>query len=167
MAKKWRRGELKDLLKSQTKKMVKLAQDAIDRIQLDASGGIFQGESIMSPGGNKYSKSYAKLKRNGMRSSLTGKKISAYRGRSTNTETRVVNMKLTGDTFRGMMPAGKPSVAMIKYLADHTDRILGNQDRGYDIYNLNNKNLEFIKDRFGEEIIEPNLKKYLSYKTKL
>jgi len=66
-----------------------------------------------------------------------------------------------------MMPAGKPSVAMIKYLADHTDRILGNQDRGYDIYNLNNKNLEFIKDRFGEEIIEPNLKKYLSYKTKL
>jgi hypothetical protein len=167
MAKKFKTGELKELLKIQTKKMVKLAQDAIDRIQLDASGGIYQGSSIMSPGGNMYNKNYAKYKRNGMRRFTDGKKLKGYGGRSTNTETRVVNMKLTGDTFRGMTPRGKPSAALIYYLPEHADLILANQGRGYDIYNLHTKNLEFIKNRFGEEIIEPNLKKYISFKTKL
>jgi hypothetical protein len=168
VAKKFKVGEIQALLKASAKKMKILAQDAIDRIQLDASGGIFQSGSEQGPTGfaGRYNKQYEKYKRNGMRRFSDNKKLKAYRGRrSTNTETRVVNMKLTGDTFRGMTARGKADVGQIAYRPEHTKLVLGNQDRGYDIYNLSPKNLQYIIDRFDQVILDPALKKYMQTKT--
>lgn len=167
VSRRFKKGDLQELLKASAKKMKILAQDAIDRIQLDAAGGIFQSGNKQGPTGfaGRYNKQYERYKRNGMRRFSDGKKLKAYRGRSTNTETRVVNMKLTGDTFRGMTARGKADVGQIAYRPEHTGLILGNQDRGYDIYNLSPKNLEYIIDRFDQVILDPALKKYMQTKT--
>ncbi len=165
LSKKFRKGDLQELLKASAKKMKIIAQDAIDRIHLDASGGIYQSGSGIGPTSTKYNTTYARYKRNGMRRFTDGKKLKAYAGRSTNTETRVVNMKLTGDTLRGMTARGKADVAQIAYRPEHRNLVLGNQDRGYDIYKLSPKNLEYIIDRFEGVIIDPALKKYMQSKS--
>ena len=165
--KKYKKGEIKKILKLQKKAMTRLAQDAIERIRLDAAGGLYQGKSILGPTGTKYNAQYAKYKRNGMRRFTDGKKLKGFTGRSTNTETRVVNMKLTGDTLRGMKASGTLTSALIKYRPESHDLILGNQARGYDIYNLSNKNLEYIIDRFDDIIIQPALSDYIQHNTKL
>lgn len=166
--KKYRKGEIKQLLRLQRKTMTRLAQDAIERIRLDAAGGLYQGSSAaLGPTGTKYNAQYARYKRNSMRRFTDGKKLKGFKGQSTNTETRVVNMNLTGKTLRQMKPAGTATSALIKYRPESHDLILGNQARGYDIYNFSEKNLEYIKERFNEILIQPRLKEYISKDTKL
>ena len=149
---------LDQVVKPNSKVMTKLAQDAIDKITLDASKGKFQnGRS----GYGYTSDTYKKYKAN----SMQGKngKLKAFRNQSTDTQTAFVNMKLTGRTLRGMRGSGKTDTAIITY--DRGEIVLGNQKRGYDIYDLSNKNKEFIAERFGKELLDRNIKKYVSKTT--
>ena len=149
---------LDQVVKPNSKVMTKLAQDAIDKITLDASKGKFQNDRS---GYSYKSDTYRKYKAN----SMQGKngKLKAFRNQSTDTQTAFVNMKLTGRTLRGMRGSGKTDTAIITY--DRGEIVLGNQKRGYDIYDLSNKNKEFIADRFGKELLDRNIKKYVSKTT--
>ena len=146
---------LDQVVKPNSKVMTKLAQDAIDKITLDASKGKFQNDRS---GYSYKSDTYRKYKANSMR----GKngKLKAFANQSTDTQTSFVNMKLTGRTLRGMRGSGKTDTAIITY--DRGEIVLGNQKRGYDIYDLSNKNKEFIAERFGKELLDRNIKKYVS-----
>jgi len=168
------------VVKPNSKVMSKLAQDAIDKITLDASKGKFQnGKSgfqysnkgagigfITFKKGNKKwvanIDSYKNRKAAGMKYS-NGQKVKGYENQSTDTTTSFVNMRLTGRTLRGMRASGKTDTAIITY--DRGEIVLGNEKRGYDIYDLSNKNKEFIADRFGKELLDRNIKKYVSKTT--
>ena len=151
---------LDQVVKPNSKVMSKLAQDAIDKITLDASRGKFQDDKRGLPYQND---TYRKYKANGMRGIRTGKKLKAYANQSTDTTTSFVNMRLTGRTLRSMRASSKPDTAIITY--DRGEIVLGNQKRGYDIYDLCDKNKEFIADRFGKELLDRNIKKYVSKTT--
>ena len=144
--------------------MGKLAQDCIDVIQGDASKGKFQdGQSAL----NYKSDTYKKYKANSMRGK-TNKKLKAFRNQSTDTQTFPVNMRLTGRTLRGMRASSSKRTAIITY--DRGEIVLGNKNRrnkkhSYDIYGLSDKNQEFIADRFGKELLDRNIKKYVSKTT--
>ena len=145
-------------VKPNSKVMSKLAQDAIDKITLDASKGQFQN----GKGGYGYkSDTYRKYKANSMQG--RNGKLKAFKGQSTDTTTSYVNMRLTGRTLRGMRATGNTNTAIITY--DRGEIVLGNEKRGYDIYDLSNKNKEFIADRFGKELLDRNIKKYVSKTT--
>ena len=146
------------VVKPNSKVMSKLAQDAIDKITLDASKGKFQnGKS----GYSYKNDTYKKYKANSMQG--RNGKLKAFRNQSTDTQTSFVNMRLTGRTLRGMRASGKTDTAIITY--DRGEIVLGNEKRGYDIYDLSNKNKEFIADRFGKELLDRNIKKYVSKTT--
>jgi len=149
---------LDQVVKPNSKVMTKLAQDAIDKITLDASKGKFQNDRS---GYSYKSDTYRKYKAN----SMQGKngKLKAFANQSTDTQTSFVNMKLTGRTLRGMRGSGKTDTAIITY--DRGEIVLGNQKRGYDIYDLSNKNKEFIAERFSKELLDRNIKKYVSKTT--
>jgi len=149
---------LDQVVKPNSKVMSKLAQDAIDKITLDASKGKFQNERS---GFSYKSDTYKKYKANSMQG--RNGKLKAFRNQSTDTQTSFVNMKLTGRTLRSMRGSGKTDTAIITY--DRGEIVLGNQKRGYDIYDLSNKNQEFIADRFGKELLDRNIKKYVSKTT--
>ena len=98
------------VVKPNSKVMSKLAQDAIDKITLDASKGKFQnGKS----GYGYKNDTYKKYKAN----SMQGKngKLKAFKGQSTDTTTSFVNMRLTGRTLRGMRGSGTTNTAIITY----------------------------------------------------
>ena len=146
------------VVKPNSKVMSKLAQDAIDKITLDASKGQFQN----GKGGYGYkSDTYRKYKANSMQG--RNGKLKAFKGQSTDTTTSFVNMRLTGRTLRGMRGSGTTNTAIITY--DRGEIVLGNEKRGYDIYDLSNKNKEFIAKRFGKELLDRNIKKYVSKTT--
>jgi len=146
------------VVKPNSKVMSKLAQDAIDKITLDASKGQFQN----GKGGYGYkSDTYRKYKANSMQG--RNGKLKAFKGQSTDTTTSFVNMRLTGRTLRGMRATGTTNTAIITY--DRGEIVLGNEKRGYDIYDLSNKNKEFIAKRFGKELLDRNIKKYVSKTT--
>ena len=151
---------LTEITKTNRNAMKKLAQDAIDKIQLDASKGVFQNNKS-----NQQYKSdgYKRYKANNMRGFRTGKKLKAFRNQSTDTHTSYVNMKLTGRTLRSMRPSAKKDVAIITF--DRGEIVLGNQERGYDIFGLSNDNMNFIAKRFGEELLDRNIRKYVSKTT--
>lgn len=148
------------VVKPDAKVMSKLAQDAIDKITLDASKGKFQNDRS---GFSYQNDTYRKYKANGMRGIRTGKKLKAYANQSTDTTTSFVNMRLTGRTLRSMRASSKLDTAIITY--DRGEIVLGNQKRGYDIYDLSDKNKEFIAERFGKELLDRNIKKYVSKTT--
>jgi hypothetical protein len=150
------------IVKPNSKLMRKLAFDAIDKIQKDASEGKFQNNKSGLP---YRSESYKRYKANGMRGK-TGVKLKKYRNQATDTQTAFVNMNLTGRTLRGMRGTGKTDTAIITY--DRGEIVLGNKNRkphGYDIYDLSEKNKEFIAERFTQELLDRNIKKYVSKTT--
>ena len=168
------------VVKPNSKVMSKLAQDAIDKIWEDASVGKFQNGKSGLQYSNKGAgvgfrtivvngkkrvvniDSYKNRKAAGMRYA-NGQRVKGYKGRSTDTNTSFVNMHLTKDTLRGMRASGNTDTAIITY--DRGEIVLGNQKRGYDIYDLSNKNKEFIAERFGKELLDRNIKKYVSKTT--
>ena len=168
--------EITGLVKGNAKQMRVIAQDAIDKITLDASKGKFQNGRSGYQYSNQGAKvgfrtingravnidSYKNRKAAGMRYP-NGQRVKGFENQSTDTQTSFVNMKLTGRTLRGMRASGKTDTAIITY--DRGEIVLGNEKRGYDIYDLSNKNKEFIADRFGKELLDRNIKKYVSKTT--
>ena len=168
------------VVKPNSKVMSKLAQDAIDKITLDASKGKFQngrsGFRYSDKGSNVGFRtivvngkkrvvnidSYKNRKASGMRYA-NGKKIKGYENQSTNTRTSFVDMRLTGNTLDTMFASSNTDTAIITY--NKGEIVLGNKKLGYDIYDLSDKNKEFIAERFGKELLDRNIKKYVSKTT--
>lgn len=148
--------KLPDIPKVTNSFMRTLAQLGIDEIQHDASKGKFQNERRSL---QYKSDTYKRYKRNSMTGIRTGKKLKGFANQSTDTQTSFVNMKLTGRTFRGMRAGSKKDTAIITY--DRGEIVLGNQKRGYDIYDLSNENKELILEDL-EALYSKRIKKYVS-----
>ena len=151
--------KITEIAKGNAKDMRIIAQDAIDLIQTDAERNLtFQNnKSNLS-----LSQPYKKYKNNKMNKFRGGGKLKAYKGESI-TPSLHANMKLTGSTFNGMRASGKTDTAIITY--DRGEIVLGNQKRGYDIYDLRKKNLNIIAEEYGKRILDRNIKKYVSKTT--
>jgi len=148
--------KLPDIPKVTNSFMKTLAQLAIDEIQYDASKGKFQnGKS-----GLQYkSSTYKRYKKNNMTGTRTGKKLKGFANQSTDTNISYVNMRLTGRTLRGMRASSGKNTAIITY--DRGEIVLGNQKRGYDIYDLSNENKKIILEDL-DKIYSDRINKYVS-----
>ena len=151
--------QITGLVKGNAKQMRVIAQDAIDLIQTDAERNLtFQNNKKNQP----LSQPYKKYKNNKMNKLRGGGKLKGFRNQSI-TPSLHANMKLTGRTFNGMRASGKTDTAIITY--DRGEIVLGNQKRGYDIYDLRKKNLEIVAEEYGKRILDRNIKKYVSKTT--
>ena len=79
------------------------------------------------------------------------------KGKALNRHTRSVNMKLTGETQRKIRPEGKEDGAYVIFGNAHI--ILSNEDKGYIIRNLNNRNKAKTAKKVCE-IVQNNVNKY-------
>ena len=151
--------EITGLVKGNAKEMRIIAQDAIDLIQTDAERNLtFQNNKKSKP----LSQPYKKYKNNKMNKLRGGGKLKGFENQSI-TPSLHANMKLTGRTFSGMRALGTTNTAIITY--DRGEIVLGNQKRGYDIYDLRKKNLEIVAEEYGKRILDRNIKKYVSKTT--
>ena len=143
-----------DIPKTTNRFMKAVAQSGIDLIIKDADKGIFQDTATQYKK-HKYSSGYAKYKKNSMKRFTDGKKLKGFEGQSTNTESKFVNMRLTGRTLRGMRAGSKKNTAIITY--DRGEIVLGNKRS--DIYDLRqvNRNKLFRK---VEKLYDSNIKRY-------
>ena len=134
----------------------KAGELAKSRIIEDADKGIFQNNKQNF----KYkSKTYRRYKSNAM-TGANKTKLKAFRGKSTNTKVNNVNMRLTGETLRRINV--KNLVDGFKLVFARGQIVEGNANRhGYDIFDLNKKNLKRLF-RFFEKRIENNIKEYTS-----
>ena len=134
----------------------KAGELAKSRIIEDADKGIFQNNRQNF----KYkSKTYRRYKSNAM-TGANKTKLKAFRGKSTNTKVNNVNMRLTGETLRRINV--KNLVDGFKLVFARGQIVEGNANRhGYDIFDLNKKNLKRLF-RFFEKRIENNIKEYTS-----
>ena len=134
----------------------KAGELAKSRIIEDADKGIFQNNRQNF----KYkSKTYRRYKSNAM-TGANKTKLKAFRGKSTNTKVNNVNMRLTGETLRRINV--KNLVDGFKLVFAKGQIVEGNANRhGYDIFDLNKKNLKRLF-RFFEKRIENNIKEYTS-----
>jgi hypothetical protein len=159
----------------------KLGQDQAFLIHNDAMDGIMQDGSRNHP----YNKDYAKQKANYMKRktagdplymSIKGKKGMYFKNPKTKSgkhlgniltgqqvvsnETRFVNMKLTGATFDGLKSSPKAHPddlgVTIGYQGKDGDKVIYNQERGYDIWGMRKENLDYtfneILNLFDEEV---------------
>ena len=79
------------------------------------------------------------------------------KGKALNRHTRSVNMKLTGETQRRIIPEGKEDGGYVIFGNAHI--ILSNEDKGYIIRNLNNRNKAKTAKKVCE-IVQNNVNKY-------
>ena len=87
----------------------------------------------------------------------SGSKLKAFRGKSTNTKVNNVNMRLTGETLRRI--AVKNIKNGFRLIFARGGIVEGNANRGYDIYDLNDKNYNSIMN-FIANRLDINIKKY-------
>ena len=148
---------LPEVTKVNRRLMRKLAQDALDKILLDLSGGKFQDGSGPKPYPDSPYKSY---KSTGMQRKRGGGRLKGFKGKALNTDTDFVNLHLTKATIRGIRAGAKKDTAVITY--DNGQVVLGQKANGYNIYDLSDDNLNFIAERFGKELLDKNIAKYVS-----
>lgn len=127
---------IKDLLKAIGFLSAKLIRD-------DAKKSIWQNETK----GGKYSKQYAKYKRNNMRSFLTGQRLKPYYGVSIVSNSTKPDLHLTGQMFNGLTvkEIGDDYVEM-SYNPMDAGKVSGAIKAGRDILNLNKKNQKIIQN---------------------
>jgi len=141
------------------------AEKAKSLIILDASKGKFQndksGFSYASPE-NPYS--YVRYKARSMRKygrglkkTGRGDRIKGFKGKSLDTTTSFVNMKLTGETLRRI--SAKSIKDGFKLVFANGDIIEGNAERGYVLADLRDKNYRVIEDMIGRQL-DKNINAY-------
>ena len=143
------------------------AEKAKSLIILDASKGMFQndksGFSYASPE-NPYSyvnykaRSMRKLGR-GLKKTGRGDRIKGLKGKSLDTTTAFVNMRLTGATLRRI--SAKSIKDGFKLVFANGDIIEGNAKRGYVLNDLRDKNYKVIEDMIGRQL-DKNINTYTS-----
>ena len=127
-------------LPTEKRHMQQFGEFARGAIIVDADSGKFQnGKS-----GFQYSPKYKLLKANDMRDDK-GKRLPGYEGARINTETSYVNMRLTGETFARIQVKSKDYETSLVY--PDAEIVEKNAKRGYDIFDISNKNLDAIADK--------------------
>ena len=134
-------------------------KDATSLIQVDA---MRNGMCQNNRSGFGYSDQYKKYKSNSMRGVKKGQKLKSYKSKKgPDTTTAFVNMRLSGTTFDGMMAKGKTNQGIITF-TKNGNVVLWNKDRGYDIFDLRDKNRELVAEEYAKRILDRNIKKYVS-----
>ena len=141
-----------DIVKIKRDTFKKAGELAKSRIIEDANNGVFQNDKASVP---KYSDTYRNYKVRGM-VGFRGKKLKQYKGKSINTSPKP-NMRLTGETLRRI--AVRNIKNGFRLIFARGGIVEGNADRGYDIYDLNNKNYNSIMN-FIANRLDINIKKY-------
>ncbi len=102
--------------------------------------------------------------------STHGKKIKAYEGVSVKeTNTSVVNMRVTGHTLDGLKIRGNPTDkgVIIGYDTKDVKKIIGNKEKyNRDLVGLNTKNRELVKDYLIEHL-DANVRQFGQINIKL
>mgnify|MGYP003112305529 FL=1 len=147
--------------------MKKAGEKAKSLIIEDADNGIFQNNQKKL----SYSEPYATLKQGSMRRSGRGLKkkgkgtrFKAFKGKSLNTETAFVNMRLTGQTLRRI--AVKTIKDGFKLVFANGGIVEGNANRGYVLDDLRDENYLKIEKMLGIQL-DRNIKKYTQVKMTL
>ena len=109
-----------------------------DRIILDADEGKFQNNKKKL----KYKSADYKMRKK------TGK--IPTKSSSADTQTSFVNMRLSGDTLNRMQSVVTNKGFDITY--SNGEIVLGNANRGYDLYGLSNKNFAFLANQMEGEL---------------
>ena len=141
-----------DIVKIKRDTFKKAGELAKSRIIEDANNGVFQNDKASVP---KYSDTYRNYKVRGM-VGFRGKKLKQYKGKSINTSPKP-NMRLTGETLRRI--AVKNIKNGFRLIFARGGIVEGNADKGYDIYDLNDKNYNSIMN-FIANRLDINIKKY-------
>ena len=142
-----------DIVKIKRDTFKKAGELAKSRIIEDADKGVFQNNRS---GFGYKNRTYKKYKQKGM-TGASGSKLKAFRGKSTNTKVNNVNMRLTGETLRRI--AVKNIKNGFRLIFARGGIVEGNANRGYDIYDLNDKNYNSIMN-FIANRLDINIKKY-------
>ena len=141
-----------DIVKIKRDTFKKAGELAKSRIIEDANNGVFQNDKASVP---KYSDTYRNYKVRGM-VGFRGKKLKQYKGKSINTSPKP-NMRLTGETLRRI--AVRNIKNGFRLIFARGGIVEGNADKGYDIYDLNDKNYNSIMN-FIANRLDINIKKY-------
>ena len=141
-----------DIVKIKRDTFKKAGELAKSRIIEDANNGVFQNDKASVP---KYSDTYRNYKVRGM-VGFRGKKLKQYKGKSINTSPKP-NMRLTGETLRRI--AVRNIKNGFRLIFARGGIVEGNANRGYDIYDLNDKNYNSIMN-FIANRLDINIKKY-------
>ena len=141
-----------DIVKIKRDTFKKAGELAKSRIIEDANNGVFQNDNASVP---KYSDTYRNYKVRGM-VGFRGKKLKQYKGKSINTSPKP-NMRLTGETLRRI--AVRNIKNGFRLIFARGGIVEGNANRGYDIYDLNDKNYNSIMN-FIANRLDINIKKY-------
>ena len=141
-----------DIVKIKRDTFKKAGELAKSRIIEDANNGVFQNDKASVP---KYSDTYRNYKVRGM-VGFRGKKLKQFKGKSTNTSPKP-NMRLTGETLRRI--AVRNIKNGFRLIFARGGIVEGNADKGYDIYDLNDKNYNSIMN-FIANRLDINIKKY-------
>ena len=141
-----------DIVKIKRDTFKKAGELAKSRIIEDANNGVFQNDKATVP---KYSDTYRNYKVRGM-VGFRGKKLKQYKGKSINTSPKP-NMRLTGETLRRI--AVRNIKNGFRLIFARGGIVEGNADKGYDIYDLNDKNYNSIMN-FIANRLDINIKKY-------
>ncbi len=136
------------MLNFDRKKLLLLGYYAIKLIRNDMKKGIFQNDTK----NHKYSKTYAKYKKNDMRKFGRGKdkkgrgeRLKQYKGVSiTSHETKFVNLILTGSLMRNITAQDLNNGVRINFAGKDTGKILGAQELDRDIVQLREENQEKV-----------------------
>ena len=146
------------------------AEEAKSLIILDASKGMFQNDkSGFSYADPESPYSYVSYKARSMRKIGRGLKkigggdrLKGLKGKSTDTTTAFVNMRLTGETLRRIN--AKSIKDGFKLVFARGDIIEGNAKRGYVLNDLRDKNYKVIEDMIGRQL-DKNINTYTSKPT--
>ena len=141
-----------DIVKIKRDTFKKAGELAKSRIIEDANNSVFQNDKAKVP---KYSDTYRNYKVRGM-VGFRGKKLKQYKGKSINTSPKP-NMRLTGETLRRI--AVRNIKNGFRLIFARGGIVEGNADKGYDIYDLNDKNYNSIMN-FIANRLDINIKKY-------
>ena len=141
-----------DIVKIKRDTFKKAGELAKSMIIEDANNGVFQNDKASVP---KYSDTYRNYKVRGM-VGFRGKKLKQYKGKSINTSPKP-NMRLTGETLRRI--AVRNIKNGFRLIFARGGIVEGNANRGYDIYDLNDKNYNSIMN-FIANRLDINIKKY-------
>ena len=141
-----------DIVKIKRDTFKKAGELAKSRIIEDANNGVFQNDKASVP---KYSDTYRNYKVRGM-VGFRGKKLKQYKGKSINTSPKP-NMRLTGETLRRI--AVRNIKNGFRLIFARGGIVEGNANKGYDIYDLNDKNYNSIMN-FIANRLDINIKKY-------
>ena len=150
--------KLKDIAKLKKEKWAKLGGKLVTRIIEDAGKGISQDGSGESRDFKAYSYDYAVKKKAGK---------AAPKGVSADRQTSPPNLRLTGEML-GSLKVQRATTESVEINYRSGLKVLGHSEkRGNkpkrNIYGLNNKNQEFVKDYINDEIDE-NITKYFKKK---